>query len=315
MVKVNQSSGSVTQGGPDTGALQLVSNDQHIPFSQYIRHVLPLDGYIYWLKTQTTKVRGSLHVSVVKQQNVDETVAVNRVQFSTADPVQQFNDISPDMIWVGEYGGAKFAFTQTDGFFQAADLYHYSGTAVYPALANLLVDVGQQLTDATLIVSNSLPIWLSLKTYTRIWLAPLNPGITLYPAFAVPDNIRPPYGVVHIDPNQTIALQMAPYFNNRASHWQLTQDQVTVTLYGATNDMALDFVDLVMQFTEYEKGVLGVTNMPVVRDEKRTQPELGILAMKKTVLFTVNYYQQRVNDIARQLIKNCIVSFYERDTP
>jgi hypothetical protein len=56
-------------------------------------------------------------------------------------------------------------------------------------------------------------------------------------------------------------------------------------------------------------------NTPIMRDEKRIQSELDLLAMKKTIEFDVSYYQTRTADIARQLILSAIVSYSFADTP
>ncbi|MCD8726119.1 hypothetical protein LUD21_28035, partial [Klebsiella pneumoniae] len=48
---------------------------------------------------------------------------------------------------------------------------------------------------------------------------------------------------------------------------------------------------------------MGIMNIPVVQDERVTQNELNIIAMRKTIKFKINYYQQRMRDIFRyQLI-------------
>jgi hypothetical protein len=52
-----------------------------------------------------------------------------------------------------------------------------------------------------------------------------------------------------------------------------------------------------------------------VRDEKRTQAELGILAMKKTVEYQVSYYQNRVNTAARQLLNHVSVTYFAQSLP
>ena len=49
-------------------------------------------------------------------------------------------------------------------------------------------------------------------------------------------------------------------------------------------------------------------NMPVIQDEKVTQPELGVIAMKKTITFEVSYYQQNIRNVARQLIESALIS-------
>ncbi len=48
-----------------------------------------------------------------------------------------------------------------------------------------------------------------------------------------------------------------------------------------------------------------------MRDEKRAQRELGVLAMKKTIEYRVSYYQTRANAVAQQLIKHAHVSVFE----
>src|SRR5579859_3187996 len=89
--------------------LQTLSEDQIISFQLYVRWVLPLDGYVFWLGTgEMLPVRGSLHVTMEKRQLEDETLAVNRVVLTTGDLVQKFNAIAPDQMWVGELAGIRF---------------------------------------------------------------------------------------------------------------------------------------------------------------------------------------------------------------
>jgi hypothetical protein len=264
---------------------------------------------------------------VDKRQLEDETVAVNRVVFTTTEPVQRFNEIGPGQIWVGEQAGIRFAFSDSGPRFRVSGVYHYNGDAVYPALANILVPVGQELPKTTLVVSNSLPMWLTLKAYNPIWLNPPNPGITLYPSFLVPDNLKPPYGVVHIAPEGTEALQMAPNFGPTlpvgiaalgtvfgttpdTTHYQLASDRVRITLYGTTNQQALDWLDLVNRYS-YDQDAIGIMASGVMRDEKRTQRELAMLAMKKTIEYRVSYYQTRANSVAQQLIEKAHISAFD----
>lgn len=283
--------------------LTVLTEDQAIPFVAYQRYVLPLDGFVFWLRTTSTEVRGSLHITADKRQDEDESPSVNRVLFTTGEMVQAFNNIEPNQIWVGEAAGVRFAFSQSGPRFKVSGLFHYGGTAVYPALEAQLIDVGAQLPTDRLVVSNSLPAWLGLKTYNPVWLNAPNPGLTLYPSFLVPENLRPPYGTVHIAPDATRALQAFPNLGREtASQHQLASDRVRITLYGLTNDQALDFANLVLQFSE-DTDTIGLMNMPIVRDEKKTQPELGIIAMKKSIEFEVSYVQARIRDLARALIE------------
>lgn len=291
-----------------TDALQVLTNAAVIPFTQYVRRVLPLDGYVFWLRTETVTFSGSLHVSIEENQAEDESISINQVVFSTKEEIQRFNQVNPDVLWVGEWDGIKFAFSRRGAFFDNAGLFHYMGNAVYPAMESQLVEVGSEFPDDTLIVSNSLPAWLTLKTYSPAWLVAPNPGVTLYPSFAVPDNIVPPYGAVHIAPATTNPIGAFPVIGPRGQHTQLTTDHVRVTLYGLTNARALAFQDLVNQYS-LDTDAFGMMGMPIVRDEKRTQTELGILAMKKTIEFDVSYYQSAMPDVARQLIREAIPAF------
>lgn len=321
------SKNAVGQTAADVAALALLSQNQTVTMTQYTQYVLPLDGYIFWLRTgMTIDVPCSVHVTIDKRQNEDETLSNNRVMVSTATEIQEFNEVAPTKIWIGEFKGRKFAFSKNDSNYSPpVGLWFYIGEAVPPALLSQLIDVGSQLSPDTLIVSNSLPLWLSLKNYNPVWLVPPNPGITLYPSFAVPANISPPYGSVHIDPNQTIALQPVPNLGPvrpigrkvlgtvsgttlDSTHYQLVSDRVRVTLYGATNQVAADFFDLVYRYS-YDLDLMGIMSDPTtIRDEKRVHTELGILAMKKTLDFRVSYYQSRVNATARQLLLEATVT-------
>lgn len=326
MPRIDESVNAVSQGNSDVTGLQLISLDQVITFTQYVRYVLPLDGYVFWLKTQVKNVKGALHASIARQQNEDESPAVTSVVFTSGTQVDDFCIIQPNTMWVGSCRSIRFAFSRSDDFFVASGLFHYSGVAVYPALENMLVDNGSELDINTLIVSNSLPLWLSLVGYRPVWLLPPNPNVVLYPSFLVPANLRPPYGSVHIDPTLTRAISAAPALGPvrpvgsgvlgiprgttpDTSHWQLTSDRVRVTLYGLTNQQALDFHDLVNQYS-YDMDFMGLMNSPVIVDEKRTQAEIGVLATKKTITFDVSYYQNRVNTAARQLIEKASATIY-----
>ena len=287
--------------------LRTLSLDEEIVFWQHIRKVLPLDGCVFWLATQPLVVQGSLHVSAVKQQLEDETISVNRVVFTTANEIEQFNAVAPGELWIGEAHGLKFAFSSTGLFYKPSGLWHYFGDAVYPALESQLVPVGAELSDRDLIVSNSLPAWLAIVGYAPEWWT-LNPAITLFPSFLVPANLPPPYGAVHIVPAETQWLGALPLLRRRSSHHRLASDRVRVTLYGATNEAALAFEDTVYQFSQ-DTNAIGIMEPAVVRDEKRTQAELGVLAMKKTLDFQVSYDQTAMRDIARQQIKQVFETF------
>lgn len=79
-----------------------------------------------------------------------------------------------------------------------------------------------------------------------------------------------------------------------------------MTLYGMNNKQALDYVDyIVNEALDFEE--FGITNSPVVIDDKLNQVEINALA-EKHIDFDINYYQQTARDIALQLIKEAFIT-------
>jgi hypothetical protein len=289
-----------------------------VTFQGYSRTVLPLDGFVFWVPTVPLKARGSLHYSQETQQNEDETQGFATVLFTSEDPVADFSATPDDTLWVASVAGFRYAFSQQQGFYSPAGLWHYFGHSVQPALATQLLDRPQSVDPNRAVVSNSLPLWLMLNGY----LSPFYDGFnisgvpfvvappTLYPSFMLPSNLVPPYGAVHIGDGETDteALQAAPLITADRSHYQLVADTVRVTLYGLQNDECMDFIDTVNQYSR-STNHFGIMNSPVFRDSKRTQNELNTIAMKKVATFRVSYYQTRVAQVARQLILTCVPTY------
>lgn len=303
-----------------------ISQQREIEFRTYTRRVLPLDGFVFWLRTGTFTTNGMVHHSAERPQNEDDTATSSAVLFTTIKQIVQLNQTSPDTLIVGIVEGVKYAFRTHGWFAEQAGLWHYTGSSLVAPLATQLVDAPAQIDPTKLIVSDSLPAWLSLISYTPVWLVPPNPLIMLYPSYAVPANLLPPYGAVHIEPENIRALQASPLLRpvqlplldgfglpvrdgngnpitfTGTRHTQLTQERVRVTLYGCNNDMAQDFLDLVLRYS-LDTDIIGMMNMPTVRDEKRIWAEGMILAQKKTIEFEISHIQHRTIGIAQQLIR------------
>lgn len=317
--------GAALAAGVDT-----ISLNQEIEFTQYIRLVLPLDGYVFlvnanvvssnseWIKAltavQSTKLpvqfsaKGSLHYGTTTEQVEEQTYTTNAVVFTSESEVTSLNFDDPLVVYMGLIDNIQFAFSSRQPFYRQAGLFHYTGTAVYSDLTTQVINTAEQIDTLDVVVSNSLPLWLSLLSYAPAVMLRANPGVVLYPSFTVPKNLLPPYGVIHIEPDQTETWQTAPGFDPRSSSTQLCSDQVTVTLVGYRNNAAQDFIAWCQQYAEFT-GNFGISNLPIPRDEKRRQVELNALAQRKTIKFQVNYYQNRVNDVARQLIHSVIPTF------
>ena len=286
---------STKQASLDVG-YNTLDEGAKIEFVKYDRYVLPVDGYIFYLRDLAAKplnVSGSIHYRTDVKQNSDETIGINRVLFTTETQTQDFNSLVNTSVYIGQVADAegnliRFAFSSSGKFFESSGLYHYQGDAIYPAMYSQIID--NPILPITLqqVATNSLPIWLQLTALMPI-----------FPAFLAPTNLQPPYATVEI--TDTVAKGTAPYVDSQSSHYQLAGEKCKIVIYGLSNNTALDFQDYIIdQSLTYDN--FGIENMPIIKDEQRTQSELTMIANKKSIEFEINYYQQRVNTITRQLI-------------
>lgn len=291
-------------------AVETISSGHEITFTLYVRMVLPLDGFVYWINaaivspevlermelssaSKTRKIKGSLHRQVVTEQNDTTSRDVNNIIFTPIEKIDDFNLQDPNTLYLGEYEGAQFSFSRMDSRYTQSGIFHYRGMAILPTMWSQIIDDPGDISD-DLILSNSIPIWLSLNKFA-----------TIYTSFLTPPNLRPPYIVA--DVRDTVSLQLAP-IEHGDGRFQFVEDKVRVTLYGFSNQRALEFLDFVVN-TALEDEHFGITNMPVVSDGKTSQVELNALAKKKTIDFDVNYYQATTRSISMQLIKKVIINY------
>lgn len=299
-------------------------------FAQYQKQVLSQDGYVFWVKTANVlTVEGILQFSTSREQAEDQTIGINAVTFTAKQEVTAFNQVGAGVLWIfdqvtgsalpgnaipgsaipgvsnGTAGIMQVAFSSRSDYFQEADLFHYAGFAVYPAMAAQLVASAADLPVGP-IVSNSLPIWLAQNS-----IAPV------YPSFLVPENIQPPYIVAHIEPSLTETIQPVPLypwtstdtgFVNLPSD-QLMRDTVKLIFYGFTNAMVLQFQANIIQVSLNEESFGFSGELPVIRDEKREQAEIAAIAMKKSMTFGASYYQSTADAIARRLIISAAITY------
>ncbi len=314
--------------------VKAVALNQKIKFKLYGRVVLPLDGWLFWVRADllaqptfttalvsaqklsddqmenaTFEATGSLHYGTDVRQEETETYAANRIVFTSLEEVQSLNEIAPGTLAIGEFDGLRFAFSSVSTRYKQAGLWHYGGFAVYPDMETQIIDSVLDFSSAQ-IVSNSLPAWLALNGFAPPYGIG-NPGIVLYPSYLVPNNLMPeaPFASVHVEPGTTRGLAMAPHLTSKSSHWQLCAERVKITLWGTRNTNALDFVDCVNQYS-LATNAFGLMNIPVVQDEKRTQAELGAIAMKKSITYEISYHQSRIRDIAQKLITKVVPTYY-----
>ncbi len=325
--------------GSDAGE-ESISGSQTVVFTQYVRTVLPLDGFVFWVradllsptalagavgcnergaalgrslavKTPAKQIvaRGSLHISNTKRQEETETYSVSRATFTSEQPLDQgFVAVDDTHIYIGTFGCVRFAFSDQQNFYVQAGLWHYVGDAIYPYMETQIIDTPGTLMTKQLIASNSLSLWLGLNNNAPFY--GFGNTIPLYPSYLAPPNIRPPFGTVHIAPEATQAIASVPFIGHRSSHHQLSRDHVRIVLYGVDNAGAMNFVDAVNQYSS-DYNFFGLMSSPIMRDEKMLQDELSIIAQKKSIEYEVSYYQNSVRDIARQIICQAIPTFTE----
>jgi hypothetical protein len=309
-----------------------------VTFTKYVRLVLPVDGYVYWVKADllsasalanaallnavtpnqnptvitpaaTSVIDGSFHISGTMLQEESETYTVDRVLFTSPKPIQDFDQIGPSVIFIASFRNVLYAFSSRDYFSPQAGIFHYVGNAVYADMKTQIVDALNGFDASNVVVSNSLPLWLALNDYAPAYALFQNTSLTLYPSFLLPQNLPPPFVAVHVIPESLRVLQAVPAIDQDLNHWQLVSERVRLTLYGTRNFNALDLVDCINQYS-YDTDAFGIMTAGVIRDDKRTQPELQTIAMKKSMEYEISYYQQRARNVARQLILQVSESFF-----
>jgi len=251
-------------------------------------------------------VQGSFHYASESLQEEDSTVDVNDLFFTSLSEVQEFNNVGPMHLYIGDYDNIKFAFSSRAKLYEQADLYHYQGKALRTKHQTQIVDDPSTFSP-TQIPSDSTPIWINLSNYVPPYPT-FDCPFPLYPSYLVDDNLNPPFGSVHVE--ETQALGMVPYMGSNSRTAHLCRDKVLVHLYGLDNEAASDFL-LAVEAYSRDWMTLGLANSPVIREHKAPQSEMKIIAQYKTIEFNVNYLQAVSRDIARQFILHARVQFYD----
>jgi hypothetical protein len=328
MTTVNEAAG----GKPPLASLleagvNFIDANQTITFTLYKRMVLPLDGFLFWVNYSlvapeagdpqaTQLIKGALHYSVEVEQEEESTISVNTIVFTSLKQCDIFNEIAPPFLYLADYQGIRFAFSSQGKYFQQADLWHYLGVAVTSVMKTQIVDdlaILQTLANE-LVVTNSLPIWLSMATYMPNYQGGFTSPIkTIFPSYLVPENELPPYASIHIE--ETKSLQAFPYLDKTNMSYQLACDVVRITTYGVVNNDIIKFLNFVVQYSQ-DESLIGIMNMPSIVDEKQPQAEIQTIAQKKVIEFKVSYIQTYSANpmLTRQLIKHALVDIDVWDT-
>ncbi|MFJ5338361.1 hypothetical protein ACIPSD_04515 [Pectobacterium sp. CHL-2024] len=291
---------TLTQGLDDLSQYQVVT------FTRYIRKVLPLDGFVFWVKASlidpddtadTVDVRGYLHLTTDSIQDDEQIYDRNVVTLTAQSDIDPFNDIGNDVLYIGEFFGIQFSFSRRTGLNEPANLYHYTGEAIFPHMRSQIINSADDIDLDDVVVSSSLPVWLSLNQY-----------MPMFPAMLSLQNLTPPFATVKC--SNVAPIEGGYYIDAESNQYQLVTEDVTISITGLRNAETADFLWYVQQYTLRDDAEMGVMNIPVVQDERVRQNELNVIAMRKTIKFRVNYYQQRMRNVSRQLITSSIPSIY-----
>ena len=305
-------------------SINTLSGDATLTFTQYIKQVIAADGFVFWVAQPATTLtaKGSLHYGTTREQEEDQTLGVNAVIFSSEVEITAFNATGAGILWIADWQtpeGAtiRIAFSSRGPLYQQADVYHYAGFAVYPALQSQLIASAADL-PAGPIVSNSVPLWISALANLSTIPGNLSADYTGYDSFLLPENIVPPYVAIHVEPGMTKAIQAFPRLRwsqktgtsgpYSLPDTQLMQDMVRLTLYGLNNQQARQLLNSLIEYSLMTDNY-GFMTAPTIQDEKRAQSEIAALAMKKTITMDISYYQGTADAIARQLILSATVSY------
>jgi hypothetical protein len=184
--------------------LRVISNNQTVDFTLYNRVVLPLDGFVFFVKTSTVvTVSGDLHYSSSQDMDESDTTTSNTVLFTTSYQVTDLNAIGGNQLWIGIIDGVKFSFNTTGLHQKNAGLWHYTGESIKATWANQFIDDPLLFDSKSIVDSASIAAWLELST----------PALPIYPSHLVPANQKPPYIAINITEQST--HHNAPYRDGR----------------------------------------------------------------------------------------------------
>lgn len=281
------------------GYTQLSANET-ITLEKYVRFILPVDGYVFWIKasqlvypyppgTQTISnapneivVSASFHYSSTQVQKSDNSTGIQDIIMTTDQEIIDFDTLQPSEMYLGSYASFRFSFSKQGNYYRQSNLWHLRGQAVYPYMETQIVDDLSTFDTTNVVVSNSLPIWLTLNAYAPV-----------FPSFLVPENITPPYIVAMIEPNETKSMQPVPWVNTEGI-WQLARDKVHLIIYGMRNIDVQNFVQYVKDQSLYP-GLFGILESGFsIQDEKVIQSELNVIAEQKRITLDISYNQHAI---------------------
>jgi hypothetical protein len=338
LTESTQQAGANDKAAGLIAAIGLLSGEQNYTFELYQRLVLPIDGFVFWVKAS------AVNPAYLNQQYsaLYSTPPLNAAGYDANEPVSNLTPAQETTFsfqTVGSlhtsqaiseeesttYTSQRILFTtktQVD-FFAAiapdqlyittipngsrvafgsqANHYHLAGLWHYTGKAVYSTLFSQIIDDPRTLAVNTPIVSNSLP----FWLAMSTPSVPVYPSYLSPLNQIPPY--VTADIKSTTAMGQSPLYTQASAQSQLVTDVIRFTSYGLNNDAILDFQRMILQNSLLSEDY-GIMNMPVPVDGKLPQVEFQVIAQMKTMQLQVNYYQNRARNLARQLIDSALIN-------
>lgn len=329
-------SGSSDKAAGLIAAIALISGEQTYTFDLYKRVVLPIDGYVFWVKaSELPNYIGRSEVGALYRRTSFGTRLYDAL-FQQADPtpeqLQRYHfsingslHVSQEMHQESEttYVAQNISFTTKTQviYFESVapdELYILTipnvGRVAFGnqrnryTLAGLWHYHGKAVysTMATQIVEDISyinPTQEIVSNSLPYWLALSTPSVPVYPSYLSPKNLTPPY--ITADIKSTEAIQSYPLYDDQLTQGQLVTDTIEFTMFGLNNSAAMDFQLAVL--SNSENGEYGIQNMPVPVDMKSNQTEFQVIAQKKTMTLQADYYQYKARVFARRLIEQATI--------
>ena len=347
MAGINEAIAAKTPMGADLDAgVSMLSMEQTVTFQKYIRLVLPLDGYVFWVKADTASpsallnvmelnqvtlndpgsletpssfiARGSVHYATDSRQTEAANYAANRVVFTALQPIQDLNRLGPDELYIATYDGPLAGQTGPTG--TTAIRFAFSSRSSFYKQANLWHYVGyavyptmstQIVDDPRLLDANKVIVSNSLP----LWLN-FNHYNPVWPV-PVPRPRVPFYPSFLVPDNKRpayVAVHIGP--DTEAQQGQPFMSSMTDSYVLARDRVTLTLYGCDNQVASdirdsllqysFDTELWGVMNIPVIADDKEGQNEINTLAQKKKMVFDVSYNQAAIRNVARQLILSCV---------
>lgn len=325
-------SGSSDKAAGLIAAISLLSGEQTYAFELYKRVVLPLDGFVFWIKSSQLenyigrKDVGAMYrsspfgrlafdslarqVTLTPQQKQKYTFSING-SLHVSQQMNQDSDttyVAQDISFTTKTQVTYFESIAPDeiyiltipnvgrvAFGNQRNRYSLAGIWHYHGKAVFSTMASQIIDNEKRMNPNNLIVSNSLP----YWLALSTADIPVYPSYLSPKNLSPPY--ITADVQITDAIQSWPLVDEYSSQGQLVSDTIEFTMYGLNNQAALDFQMSVLNGSEY--GEYGIQNVPVPMDMKANQTEFQVIAQKKVMRLQVSYYQYQLREYARRLIE------------